>query len=64
MQESRGIISSQHGRIEALQARRAVLKDRIRAELKRPSTSEEVIRRLKLENLQLKDAIVMEDRRH
>lgn len=57
MQESRGIISSQHGRIEALQARRAILKDKIREELKRPSTSSELIRKLKLENLKLKDEI-------
>ncbi len=57
MQNSRGIISSQPGHVEALQAKRAALKEQIRAERNRPATSPELIARLKRENLRLKDEI-------
>ena len=63
MQESRGIISSQHGRVEALQAKRAALKEKIREERKRPATSNDLLKQLKQENLKLKDEIEEESHR-
>jgi hypothetical protein len=63
MQESRGIVSSQSSRIEALQSRRALLKEKIRQEQGRPARSPDVIKQLKQENLRLKDEIHQETQR-
>ena len=57
MQETRGIISSKTGHVEALHAKRLALKDKIREARKSPATSEETVKKLKLENLRLKDEI-------
>ncbi len=62
MQDSRGLISSQPGHVEALQAKRLALKTQIKEERKHPATSGEELKRLKLENLKLKDEIEEESK--
>lgn len=57
MQHSRGVLSSKPGHIEALCAKRESLKEQIREARKRPATSGDLLRRLKTENLRLKDEI-------
>lgn len=57
MQHSRGVISSEPGRLQALVARREALKELICEEKKRPATGGDHLKRLKLENLKLKEKI-------
>ncbi|MCB9996458.1 MAG: DUF465 domain-containing protein [Rhodospirillales bacterium] len=62
MQHTRGVVASEHGRLQALVAKREALKELIREEKKRPSTGGDLLRRLKLENLKLKDEIEEQSR--
>ena len=57
MQTSRGLVSSQPGRLEALRARHAAIDERIQEEQKSPAMSDTLLRRLKAEKLMLKDEI-------
>lgn len=63
MQSTRALASSQNGRLQALQARHAALQDRIREEMKHPSTGNETLKHLKLQKLRLKEQIEQEMRR-
>ncbi len=63
MAYSRRVLSSEPGRLEALRTKHAALKDLIREEQKRPAGGEDVLRRLKLEKLRLKEHIEEEERR-
>lgn len=55
MPYSREIISSGHGRLEALRARHEALKERIREELKHPSINNFILQELKKEKLRIKE---------
>lgn len=57
MQDSRGVISSQPGRLEALRAKHAVLKSQIAQEQKSPATSSEALKIMKIQKLKLKEQI-------
>lgn len=53
----RGLMSSEPGRLEALRSRHAALKELIRQEQKHPATEGDILKRLKLEKLKLKEEI-------
>jgi len=57
MHYSRGLISSQPGRLESLRAKHEALKERIHEELKHPATGGDILKRLKLEKLRVKEEI-------
>ncbi len=63
MSNSQALISAEHGRLNALVARREAVKERIREERKYPALAGEILRELKIENLRLKDEIEFERRR-
>jgi len=63
MQTVRALASSQNGRLQALRARHSAIQDQIHEEMKHPSTGMDMIKRLKLEKLKLKDEIEEEMRR-
>jgi len=60
MTASRGYHAAQPGHLEALCAKKAILEQRIREEMKHPSTSSIDISRLKIEKLRIKDRIELE----
>lgn len=55
MNFSRGVLSSETGYLEALRAKRAVLKEHIREARKNPAANSEILALLKRENVRLKD---------
>lgn len=61
--QTRALVSSQNARLQALRSKHAAIQDQLHEEQKHPAATDDLIRRLKLEKLKIKDEIEEEIRR-